>query len=51
MTGRQGSQMQKKVQGAAWVLIIVLGVYILYKGLAIAKESHFLKKAALPPPE
>ena len=36
--------MQKKVQGAAWVLIIVLGVYILYKGLAIAKESHFLKK-------
>lgn len=44
MTGRQGRQMQKKVQGAAWVLMIVLGGYILYKGLAIAKENHFLKK-------
>lgn len=36
--------MQKKIQGAAWVLIVILGIYILYKGLAIARESPFLQK-------
>lgn len=36
--------MQKKLQNAAWVLIVLLGLYILYRGLIIAKESRVLQK-------
>ncbi|MEY8428618.1 stage II sporulation protein P [Lachnospiraceae bacterium 46-15] len=36
--------MQKKLQNAAWVLIVLLGLYILYRGLIIAKESGVLQK-------
>ncbi len=36
--------MQRKLQNAAWVLIVLLGLYILYRGLIIAKESRVLQR-------
>lgn len=36
--------MQRKLQGAAWILIVVLGLYIFYRGLAIVRENHLLQK-------
>lgn len=36
--------MQKKFQIAAWILIVILGLYIIYRGFAIAKESRFIQK-------
>ena len=36
--------MQKKIQNAAKILIIVLGLYILYRGFTIVKENPFLQK-------
>ena len=37
-------RMQKRIQTAVWILIFLLGLYILYRGLVIAKENHFLQK-------
>ena len=36
--------MQRKLQNAVWVLIVLLGLYILYRGLIIAKESRVLQR-------
>ena len=36
--------MQKKLQNLAWIVIVFLGLYILYRGFMIAKENHFLQR-------
>lgn len=36
--------MEKKLQSLAWVLIVILGLYILYRGFSIARESRILSR-------